>query len=164
MKKVAVLYSTYNPTIDAIKLRLSDIDVSYFQEFLTDEELKEYDLVVLCNYKESVNFNALNIHHSLLPAFAGEEPEKQAILAGVKVTGITIFYTKPEKIIAQYPVFIENDTHFDELESQMNNLERIIYPLVIEKILNNEPFEIKDILKKPNNEGCGGCCQKCGGH
>ena len=120
--------------------------------------------MVLCNYNNPINFNALDIHHSLLPAFAGEEPEKQAILSGVKVTGLTIFYTKPKKIIAQYPVFIENDTHFDELEVQMNNLERIIYPLVIEKILKNEVFEIKNLLNSHNSHGCGKCCTKCGGH
>ena len=164
MKKIAVLYSTYNPTIDAIKLHLSDVEVCCFQELITDDELKKYDLVVLCNYNKPVNINALNIHHSLLPAFSGNEPEKQTILNGVKVTGITVFYTNPERIIAQCPIFIENGMHFDELETQMNNLEQIIYPLVIEKILKNEPFEIKDLLRNQNSGGCGGCCTKCGGH
>lgn len=163
MKKVAVLYSKYNSTIDAIKLRLPDAEVSCFQDIITDDKLAEYDLIVLCNYTKSVNFNALNIHHSLLPAFAGENPEQQAILAGVKVTGISIFYTKPEKIIAQYPLFIENETHFDELETQMNNLEQILYPLIIEKILKNEQFEIKDLIKSSTNKKCCGSCNNCGG-
>ncbi len=164
MKKVAVLYSTYNPTIDAIKLRLSDVEISCFQDFIKDSKFAEYDLVVLSNYKKPINFNALNIHHSLLPAFAGDEPEKEAILSGVKVTGITVFYTKPERIIAQYPIFIENDMHFDDLEIKMNNLERVIYPIIIDKILKNEPFEIKNLINSSDTKGCGKCCTKCGGH
>ena len=161
MKKIAVLYSEYSPTIDAIKMQLSGIEVCCFQNYI--EELTNYDLIVLCNYNKSVNFNALNVHHSLLPAFAGDEPEKEAILTGVKVTGITVFYTKPERIIAQYPIFIENDMHFDDLEIKMNNLEQVIYPIIIDKILKSEPFEIKDLLNT-NTKGCGKCCSKCGGH
>ena len=36
-------------------------------------------------------------------------------------------------------------------------LEQTIYPLILEKILNNEPFEIRQLLSKGCSGNCGGC-------
>lgn len=156
MKKAAILYSTYTPTIDAIISRLEDVRFDCIQ---TGADLDGYDLVVGVGLEDvsGIERNIVNIHHSLLPAFSGEEPVKQAFLAGVKVTGLTIYYTNPEKIIAQYPVFISNDAHFDDVEHEIQYLEQTIYPIVLEKILNGGVFEIKDLLKS------GGCASGCGG-
>lgn len=160
MKKAAILYSTNTPTIDAIKAQVKDCEVLCFND-VTDFAPEDFDLVILSEYKGNVDFEALNVHHSLLPSFDSEEPVRDAILAGVKVTGITIYYTKSGRIMAQYPIFINNDTHYDELKIQLKNLEQIIYPLVIEKILNNEPFEIQKLLNS-NKSSCGGKCGDCG--
>jgi folate-dependent phosphoribosylglycinamide formyltransferase PurN len=93
----------------------------------------------------------------LLPAFNSKEPVKDAILAGVKVTGITIYYTKSKIIIAQYPVFINNNTHYDELVQELDYIEQTLFPLVIQKVLNNEPFEVRALLNKSCSGNCGGC-------
>lgn len=96
----------------------------------------------------------LKIHYSLLPAFQTDDPVRDAILAGVKVTGITI--TLEDKIVAQYPIFITNDMHYDNLKLYLEEIANKLLPLVQEKLENNEQFEIRDIMKSKCN-GCGGC-------
>ena len=153
MKKVLILYSTYTPIIDSIKFALSNVDVSLSTDCSFDDS--DYDLVILSNYEEKYEGEALCSHHSLLPAFDGKNPAMEAILSGVKVTGMTIYYKKKKKIVAQYPVFIKNSVHFDELEKELTYIEQTIFPIVISKILNNEQFELQTLI---NN-----CGQKCGG-
>ena len=154
MKKVAVLYSKHSPLIDAIKYHLSDCDI----DLLTSHEnLASYDLIVLSNYNGDFKENGLKCHHSLLPAFNSTEPEKDAMLEGVKVTGITIYSTNPYKIIAQYPVFIHNNMHYDELKQELDYIEQTLFPLVIRKVLNNEPFEVQTLLSKSCSGNCRGC-------
>ena len=80
-------------------------------------------------------------------------------MSGVKVTGITIYNTKSKKIIAQYPVFIKDEFHYDELLQELKYIEQIIYPIVIEKIINKEPVEIKQF--SPNGCSCSGGCNSC---
>ncbi len=157
MKKVAILYSEYSPTIDAIKYQLKDNEVLCFSQI--PQNIDDFDLTILVNFKEKFEGKAIGCHHSLLPAFNTETPVKDVIIAGVKVTGITIYETDSKKIITQYPVFINNDTHYDELKQELNYLEQTIYPLVVEKILFNQTFEINKLL----NNGCMGSCGGCGG-
>ena len=159
MKKVAILYSKYSPTIDAIKFRLDEFaNVEIFSS-IENFHYTDFDLVILSKFDGAISFNAINIHHSILPAFVGKNPVKDAVLYGSKLTGLTVYYTDPFKIITQYPIFIYNDAHFDELENELEYLEQTIYPLVIEKVLKNEPFEIQKLM----SSGCGGNCRECGG-
>ena len=165
MKSVAILYSKSTPTIDAIVNHLHDCRIECLTELPKD--YKKYDLIVAfkidnCRYK---NLNFLKCHYSLLPSFATDEPVKDAFIAGVKVTGITIYYTNPHKIIFQYPLIIRPDAHFDEIEQELEYLEQIIYPKVIENILNNIPCSIESVFQTQkktclNNTSC---CSKCKG-
>lgn len=99
----------------------------------------------------------LKIHYSLLPAFSNSDDSvRDAILAGVKVTGITI--TMEDKIVAQYPIFITNDMHYDNLKLYLEEIANKLLPLVQEKLENNEQFEVKDLMgTKSKCNGCGGC-------
>lgn len=153
MKKLAVLYSEYSPVIDAIKYTLSDCTVDCLTK---TDNTESYDLIICLNNIKSKG-NAIACHHSLLPSFDGDEPEKEAILKGVKVTGITFYYINTGKIITQYPVFINNDTHYDNLKQELTYLEQTLMPVVVEKILKNEPFDIQKLI----NKGCGGNCGGC---
>lgn len=155
MKKVAIIYSKYTPVIDAIISYLKDFEVKIFDSYT--QELNDFDLIVNTNYKNEIPKNHINVHYSLLPAFQDEEPVKQAFLAGVKVTGITFYYTNPQRIIAQYPIFISNFSHYDDVERELEYLEQTIYPLILEKILKNEPFEIRQMLSQGCSGNCGGC-------
>ena len=154
MKKIAILYSEKSPVIDAIKYLLNNYEIDTLNE-INDASI--YDLVVLCNYDGDYKGNAIKCHHSLLPAFDCKEPEKETILEGVKVTGITIYYTNPKRIIAQYPVFITNSMHYEELKQELDYVEQTIFPIVIQKVLNNEVFDIPSIVNKGCGNHCGGC-------
>lgn len=154
MKNVVIIYSEYTPTIDAIIAYLKDFEVKAVNSV---EEIGACDLLVNTNYDKEIPQNHINVHYSLLPAFSDNEPVKEAFLAGVKVTGITFYYTNPERIIAQYPIFISNFSHYDDIERELEYLEQTIYPLILEKILRNEPFEIRKLLTKGCSGNCGGC-------
>lgn len=154
MKKVVIIYSEYTPTIDAIIAHLKDFEVKAVNSV---EEIGACDLLVNTNYEKEIPQNHINVHYSLLPAFSDNEPVKEAFLAGVKVTGISFYYTNPERIIAQYPIFISNFSHYDDIERELEYLEQTIYPLILEKILRNEPFEIRKLLTKGCSGNCGGC-------
>jgi len=147
------------------KSKIADTIRKYFQneevELLTDVgSSAHYDLAVFVHSQKLLP-NSLNIHPSLLPAFDNENPILDAFMAGVKVTGVTI-HDEKGKIITQYPILIGNLTHFDELEAKIEEIEEKIYPIVIEKVLNDEVFDFDDLFKP---QGCGGCsnggCNNC---
>ncbi len=154
MKKVAVLYDKHSPLIDAISYQLQDYELEFFTSAPNGNN---FDLVVLAGYKKPYDGNTLKCHYSLLPAFESEEPLKDAILSGAKVTGITIYFTNPKRIIAQYPIFVTNEKHYDDLYKELQYIEQTIFPLVIKKVLDNEPFEINCLLNKCQNKCSGGC-------
>ncbi len=155
MKNVLILYSEYLPVIDAIISANNDTKFETMTEI--PENLEQFDLIIDVNFVGEINANVLKCHHSLLPAFSGEEPVKEAFLAGVKVTGITIFDTK--RIIAQYPIFISDEVHFDDIEKELEYLEQVIFPIVVKKIVANEPANLKTMLSgsKDKCRGCSGC-------
>ena len=158
MKRLLILYSEYTPVIDAIKYSLQELAEVVCAEKVPEKKDK-YDLIVLSNYNGKVDFEAVNIHYSLLPAFTGNEPVKDAILAGVKVTGVTVFYTKSKKIISQYPIFINNSMHYEEVLEELKYIVQTLYPQVIEKIIKNELFETRSRMAQ--GYGCSGGCAKC---
>lgn len=154
MKKVGIICSNESPTVDAIKNYLQDVEVVCLDGTNTQEK---FDLVVGLQVPDE--YVDINVHHSLLPAFTGEEPVKQAFLEGVKVSGISFYYAKTGKIIAQYPIFIKSNSHYDEILEEMQYLEQSLYPVIIKSILKNEFFEIEKFL----NTGCSSCggCKQC---
>ena len=152
MKKIAIIYTKYSPVVDALKYTLSDYCVDCYTDFVNTED---YDLVIHLGDTDGYKGHALTCHYSLLPSFINcKEPVKEAILKGVKVTGVTVYYTDTKKIIAQYPIFIKNDTHYDNLKQELEYLEQTILPIVARKIINNEQFEMQELL----NNNCGGKC------
>lgn len=149
-------------------------------KYLPFKESEEYfsknkfDLIALAGYMRILPENVLkvmgkviNIHPSILPAFKGKDAIQQAFLAGVKVTGVTIHEVDSTldggKIIAQYPVFITQGTHLDELEEEIHTIEHKLYPIVAEKVLDDKVFDFQDLMRSSCSGG--GKCNggKCGG-
>ena len=102
--------------------------------------------------------------------FANNTAIKDAYLAGVKVTGITICELNNNntfgRIITQYPILIDNYTHYDQLEEQINELEEKLLPPVVKSILEDKIFDIVDFLNDTPEHNCGGCggsCSNCKG-
>jgi phosphoribosylglycinamide formyltransferase-1 len=81
----------------------------------------------------------LNTHPALLPAFKGWHAVREALVAGVKITGCTVHYAGLEvdtgPIVAQeaVPVF-DGDTE-STLHERIKQVERRLYPEVIAKVV-----------------------------
>lgn len=155
MKRIAILYLTNTPIIDAIKYQLNDCEIDCYEQIFDIQ--KDYDLKIVLNNSIANLNNTLSCHHSLLPSFNCDEPEREAMLCGVKVSGITFLYNN--QIIAQYPIFITSDMHYEDLKQKLDYLEQMLLPLIVKKVLNKEPFEIKDLLGSSSccSGGCSGC-------
>lgn len=95
-------------------------------------------------FVESWRDRQLNIHPSLLPAFRGLHPQRQALDAGVCVSGATVHIVRPEMdagpIIAQAVVpVLPSDTE-DELAARILIAEHQLYPYALKLIASGEAW------------------------
>ncbi|HEX3510250.1 MAG TPA: formyltetrahydrofolate deformylase [Solirubrobacteraceae bacterium] len=98
----------------------------------------DVDLVVLARYMQVLSGDFLhqigcpiiNIHHSMLPAFAGAHPYQHAHERGVKLIGATAHYVTEEldegPIIEQDVIRVGHRYTVDDLERVGRDLERVV--------------------------------------
>jgi formyltetrahydrofolate deformylase len=96
------------------------------------------DVVVLARYMqilsgtflEQVGVPVINVHHSLLPAFVGADPYRQARDRGVKLIGATAHYVTEEldagPIIEQDVIRVSHRDDVDSLRRSGADIERIV--------------------------------------
>ena len=81
----------------------------------------------------------LNTHPALLPAFKGWHAVRDALDAGVKVTGTTVHIATEEvdagPILAQEAVYVEDDDTEATLHERIKAVERRLYPETIRSFL-----------------------------
>lgn len=81
----------------------------------------------------------LNIHPSLLPAFRGPHAVRQALAAGVKVTGCTVHYVVEETdagpIVAQAAVPVREDDDEASLAARVHAAEHRLYPEAVRLVV-----------------------------
>jgi len=74
----------------------------------------------------------LNIHPSLLPSFKGLQPQRQAIEAGVRISGCTVHFVTPEldagPIVAQAAVPVDAGDTPQTLAARILAAEHRLYP------------------------------------
>ncbi|MBT2730025.1 phosphoribosylglycinamide formyltransferase [Bacillus sp. ISL-75] len=123
---------------------------SYEVEILDELTQREVDFIVLAGYMrllgnvllQAYDRKIINVHPSLLPAFAGKDAIGQALNYGVKVTGVTVHYvdegmdTGP--IIAQQAVIIDSDETRETLIKKIQEQEHRLLPEVIQRLANRE--------------------------
>lgn len=84
----------------------------------------------------------LNTHPSLLPAFKGWHPVRDALAAGVKVTGTTVHVVTEEvdagPILAQEAVTVLPGDTEETLHERIKQVERRLYPDTIKKVIAGE--------------------------
>lgn len=77
----------------------------------------------------------VNIHPSLLPAFKGLHVHRQALDAGVRISGCTVHYVVPEldsgPIIAQAAVPVETNDTEETLAARILDAEHKLYPAAL---------------------------------
>lgn len=110
--------------------------------------LKEYDIDLIClaGYMKIISdvlLNAypnkiINIHPALLPSFKGAHGIEDAFNYGCKVFGVTIHYVSTELdsgLIISQRAFEYYGDNLDELESKIHEVEHVLYPETINKLL-----------------------------
>jgi phosphoribosylglycinamide formyltransferase-1 len=77
----------------------------------------------------------INIHPSLLPAFPGLHPQRQALAAGARFSGCTVHFVRVEvdtgPIIAQAVVPVHDDDDEERLSARILAAEHRLYPLAL---------------------------------
>jgi phosphoribosylglycinamide formyltransferase-1 len=77
----------------------------------------------------------INIHPSLLPAFPGLHPQRQALAAGARFSGCTVHFVRPEMdtgpIIAQAIVPVHDEDNEERLAARILAAEHRLYPLAV---------------------------------
>ncbi|NDG72358.1 MAG: phosphoribosylglycinamide formyltransferase [Proteobacteria bacterium] len=118
------------------------------------EELQESgaELIVLAGYMRLVKAPLLeafprriiNIHPSLLPSFPGLEAWRQALIAGVKITGCTVHFVDSGmdtgEIIAQSEVSILPGDTPETLHARIQEAEHELYPEVLARFAKQGIF------------------------
>ena len=113
-------------------------------------ELKRRDVVLVClagfmrllsaEFVKAFPDSILNIHPSLLPAFAGLDGQTQAWESGVKVSGATVHVVTPEldagPIVLQATVPVHDDDTSETLAARILVEEHRIYPQAIGMMLD----------------------------
>lgn len=84
----------------------------------------------------------LNIHPSLLPSFKGLHPHKQALDAGVRISGCTVHFVTPDldsgPIVAQAAVPVLPGDDVAVLEARILSAEHTLYPLALKLVATGE--------------------------
>ncbi|MEW9501886.1 phosphoribosylglycinamide formyltransferase [Jeotgalibacillus marinus] len=94
--------------------------------------------VLLTSYEKRI----INIHPSLLPAFAGKDAVGQAIDYGVKVMGVTVHFvdegmdTGP--IISQQSFHVQGDMSRSVIEDQIHFIEHELYPETLQQLFTKK--------------------------
>ncbi|HUR16717.1 MAG TPA: bifunctional phosphoribosylaminoimidazolecarboxamide formyltransferase/IMP cyclohydrolase [Candidatus Limnocylindrales bacterium] len=110
---------------------------------------EEPDLVVLAGFLrwigpatlEKFRGRILNVHPSLLPAFPGRESIRDALSAGVKVTGVTVHVVDQTRdggpILAQEAVGIRAEDSEEGLLARVHGVEHRLLPRVVASMLSD---------------------------
>ena len=122
-----------------------------FDKAISDK-LKEMsiDLICLAGYMQilgkefiqTFSGKIINIHPSLLPAFPGLNPQKQAIEYGVKFSGCTVHFVDEGvdsgPIILQTAVPVYDNDQEESLSQRILEQEHYLYPKAIKLIVENK--------------------------
>ncbi|KWX72085.1 phosphoribosylglycinamide formyltransferase [Paenibacillus riograndensis] len=131
--------------IPALLLRPKDFASRelYEAEIVAELQRRDIGLIVLAGYMRLITpvlltpyaGRIVNIHPSLLPAFAGKDAIGQALDYGVKLTGVTVHFvdggmdTGP--VIAQRSVAVEPGDTVESLAERIHQVEYELYPEVV---------------------------------
>lgn len=133
--------------------------VAYTREVVDVLLAAEIDLIVMAGFgtifaepiHEAFEHRILNTHPALLPAFKGWHAVREALDAGVQVTGCTVHVATLEvdagPILAQEPVPVLDGDDEASLHERIKAVERRLYPATIRAVLADPT-----ILKKEANQ------------
>jgi phosphoribosylglycinamide formyltransferase 1 len=121
--------------------------LAYTNQVIDALEAHDVDLVVMAGFGtifdkpmfDVYDGRIINTHPALLPAFPGWHAVRDALAAGVKVTGITVHVATLDvdagPILAQEPVNVEPGDTEETLHERIKEVERRLFPATIKQIL-----------------------------
>jgi phosphoribosylglycinamide formyltransferase-1 len=93
----------------------------------------------------------INIHPSLLPSFKGLDSHAQALRAGVRFSGCTVHFVRPEMdagpIILQAAVPVHDGDDEDRLAARILEAEHRCYPLAVRLIAEGRVKVVDEIVR-----------------
>ena len=121
-------------------------------ERLVNAELEAADveLVVLSGYMRILTpwfvrrwkGRLINIHPSLLPDFPGAHAHRDALAAGVSVTGCTVHLVDEGvdsgPILAQREIEVRPDDDEETLQERVKGVEHLLYPDVLDRLCSGQ--------------------------
>ena len=122
------------------------------REMVGELKKREIDLVCLAGYMrilsreflDAYRGRILNIHPSLLPAFPGLHPQKQALDSGVDVSGCTVHFVDETldggPIVAQRMVPVLAGDTVERLSARILAEEHQLYAEAVAQVLANNHF------------------------
>ena len=122
--------------------------VAYTKEVVAALERYGVDLVAIAGFGtilsepfvDAFSARAVNTHPALLPAFKGWHAVRDALAAGVKVTGCTVHLVTEDvdsgPILAQEPVPVLDDDTEETLHERIKQVERRLFADVLERLVS----------------------------
>ena len=141
---VLVERTSFGPSFDRL---------AYTHQVIDALEAEDVDLVAMAGFMTILDKpfidrwpgRVLNTHPSLLPAFPGAHGVRDALEAGVKITGCTVHVATAEldagPIIAQSAVEVLPDDTVESLHERIKVVERALYPVAIRALMRSESEE-----------------------
>jgi phosphoribosylglycinamide formyltransferase-1 len=120
--------------------------VAYTHDVIDVLQRHDVDLVAIAGFGtilskpfvDAFGGRAVNTHPALLPAFKGWHAVRDALAFGVKVTGCTVHLVTADvdegPILAQEAVPVFDDDTEETLHERIKQVERKLYPEVIERL------------------------------
>ena len=116
-----------------------------------DARIRGFDAELVClagfmrlltaAFVDSWRDRLINIHPSLLPAYRGLDTQQRALDDGVRISGCTVHFVRPDMdtgpVIVQAAVPVFDDDDADRLTARILAQEHVIYPLAVKLIAEN---------------------------
>jgi phosphoribosylglycinamide formyltransferase-1 len=123
--------------------------------------LREADVGLVClagfmrlltaGFAEDWHDRLINIHPSLLPSFKGLNSHAQALAAGVRFSGCTVHFVRPEMdagpIILQAAVPVHDGDDEDALAARILTAEHRCYPLAVKLIAEGRVRVVDELVR-----------------
>lgn len=133
--------------IDTLVIDHRDYDGRDAFDTAIDDALQQHGIELVClagfmriltaDFTTSWKGRMLNIHPSLLPSFRGINAQKQALEAGVRISGCTVHLVTPDlddgPIIGQSAVPVKDGDTVDTLSRRILAAEHGLYPECVGK-------------------------------
>lgn len=136
----AIKYSNYETKIEAEQVIINQLKTDQVDGIL----LAGYMRILTPKLIDAYSGKIINLHPAMLPKFPGRHSILDVFEAGVSETGVTVHFVDngidTGEIIAQEAVpILVNDT-IDLLETRIHNVEHVLYPNTLAKLIDEGVF------------------------